>query len=300
VHNKGEWMFSYRLSLENSNTLRNGTNKIDADGLLASGEAAPTKMRSEMHMLMLMYGVTDKISIMAMSSHDKMNMQMQLPSESHHGSVSDHRMNSEGFGDTKLFMLYNFLNSSAQQFILNAGISLPTGNTFISGTKDDHLYANTHLPYCMQTGSGTFDLLPGLTYLYQKGGFSFSAQGQGIVRTNLNSEGYKKGNVIDLNLWSAYKVGGFFAASARAEYNNVGKMTGSDKLLNVTNDIYSNTQNYGGSFVKVYPGFNFQFKKNCRNNVRAGVEVGVPLYNNVNGTQLQSANTLNFLFSCKF
>jgi hypothetical protein len=293
-------MFSYRLSLDNSNTLRSGTNKINAPDLLASGEAAPTKMRSEMHMLMLMYGLTDRISIMAMTDHEKMNMQMQLPAESHHGYASSHVMNSEGFGDTKLFFLYNFLNSSVQQFILNAGISLPTGNTFISGAKDDHLYANTHLPYCMQTGSGTFDLLPGLTYLYQKDGFSFSAQGQGIIRGIKNSDGYKKGDAIDLNLWTAYKVGGFFAASVSVEYNNVGKMTGTDKGLSLTNDPYSSTRNYGGSFVKIYPGFNFQFKKNCRNNVRAGAEYGIPLYSNVNGTQLQSSNVLNFLFSCKF
>src|ERR1043165_6311834 len=72
VHNKGEWMFSYRFSVENSNALRNGTRKVPADEMLNESKVAPTSMRSEMQMLMLMYGLSDKLSVMGMVEYERM------------------------------------------------------------------------------------------------------------------------------------------------------------------------------------------------------------------------------------
>ena len=78
------------------------------------------------------------------------------------------------------------------------------------------MYLYHHLPYMMQLGSGTVDLLPGLTYLHSNNhNFEFSVQAASVIRTYDNSVGYRLGNEYTLNTWVAYQFFGCLSPSVR-------------------------------------------------------------------------------------
>jgi hypothetical protein len=69
--------------------------------------------------------------------------------------------NSSGLGDLSFMGLFNVLGSptgKGQRLVINAGFTAPTGA--IDASQD-----GKQLEYNMQLGSGTWDILPGLTYL---------------------------------------------------------------------------------------------------------------------------------------
>src|SRR5882724_12256296 len=76
---------------------------------------------------------------------------------------------SEGLGDLQLRGLYTVYAREGfrHRFLLNAGISIPTGSIDEKDFGPDRSLGRARLEYPMQLGSGTVDLLPGLTYLGQ-------------------------------------------------------------------------------------------------------------------------------------
>ena len=74
---------------------------------------------------------------------------------------------SEGIGDTTLSGIYDLYNNDNRHILVGLGLSLPTGSI----NETDRLPgmggpADRMLPASMQLGSGTFDLLPSITYLH--------------------------------------------------------------------------------------------------------------------------------------
>ena len=116
----------------------------------------------------------------------------------------------------------------------NIGLSFPTGSI----REKDRLPApgggnvRARLPYPMQLGSGTFDFLPGLTYLGHAGQISWGAQARGEIRLEENDEGYTKGNEYALTGWGAYEFNHWVSASLRLEWLQELNYRGSDPLLN--------------------------------------------------------------------
>ena len=74
--------------------------------------------------------------------------------------------------------------------LVGAGISFPTGS--IDKKDDTPAAPDQQLPYPMQLGSGTFDLLPGLTYLGQAGKLGWGAEAMATLRLGENSNDYLK------------------------------------------------------------------------------------------------------------
>ena len=57
----------------------------------------------------------------------------------------------------------------------------------------------------MQVGSGTYNLMPGLTYLGQQieGKYSWGAQARETIYTVNNDQGYNRGDRLQLTGWLA-------------------------------------------------------------------------------------------------
>ena len=88
---------------------------------------------------------------------------------------------------------------------------------------------NMRLGYPMQLGSGTFDLLPGLTYFVQKDESSWGAQVSSVIRMGENSENYSFGNGFMATVWYAHKLSNLLSASVRIKGNTCGKINGQDR-----------------------------------------------------------------------
>lgn len=209
LHIKGEWMFSYRyMNMKMSDTYR-GDASISEETIFNDYLTVPQSMNMNMHMLMTMYGLSDKLTLMGMIDYLQNDMQMNmlqvdqsLHAGMHMGANGDEmEMKSKGIGDIKLSALYGLFSNQNAQLILSFGVNLPTGTIQFSGDQFDMMYKNKVYPYGMQMGSGTFDFSPGLTYLFEKEGNTFSTQLNTVIRPFYNRFDYHLGNSINMNVW---------------------------------------------------------------------------------------------------
>ncbi|MEM7009128.1 MAG: transporter, partial [Thermodesulfobacteriota bacterium] len=195
THNTGEIMFSYRYMFMDMDGNRIGTNKVSNQRVLEDFMVTPTDMTMQMHMFGLMYAPTDYITIMGMLPYVKKSM--------NHLTRMGTRFKTEssGIGDIKFTGLIKIFDNYRQRVHLNAGMSFPTGS--IDEKDRTPMGPNQQLPYPMQLGSGTFDLLPGITYLGQFNNISWGSQVSGVIRLGENDRDYTLGNVLDLTAWGA-------------------------------------------------------------------------------------------------
>ena len=308
VHNKNEAMVSYRYMTMGMSGIASGTQTVDKTDVFNNYIMASDNMRMDMHMLMGMYGVTDRLTVMAMLNYNinMMNMDMFTTSGHHHGGMTagnsaiGHHMHTMGFGDVKVSALYGLVKLPNHQLVVGAGVSLPTGNIKIKGATDDAMYPNRNYPYMMQLGSGTFDILPCVSYLFQKNKMTGSVQASSVVRMGRNTEGYQLGNEATVNAWLAYQWLSFLSSSVRLEGTVADKISGNDPTLYAFNELSANTSNYGGQRVNCAIGSVFQVKNGFFKNNRLGVECSLPVYQNLNGTQMKSNNTLTASWSMAF
>lgn len=295
VHKKNTWMVTYRYMGMESLSPISGTNNVSEMDVYKSYMSYTSNMNMGMHMLMGMYGITDRLTTMVMLNYNSNSMdmkmrQMQMADMSGitmNTTTTDMSMKTSGFGDSKVYLIYKLSEKSHSQLLINAGVNIPTGTIQIKGAANNMLYPNLRYPYMMQLGSGTIDVLPGLTYIYQKHKFAFSTQFSSVIRTNTNSVGYKYGNVFNLNIWGAYNWWNNFSSSFRLLGSNTEAIKGFDPTFNKYNEIAANPSNYGGNRITGYIGTVYQFKSGILKKIKLGVEYGIPLYQNVNGIQNQ-------------
>ncbi|MDA8417576.1 MAG: nitrous oxide reductase accessory protein NosL [Desulfobacteraceae bacterium] len=312
THPAGMWMFNYRYMRMDMDGLRDGTSDVAASSV-GNGRGLPydnimmipTKMTMDMHMLMAMYGVNDKLTLMGMLNYveNKMDMLMDmsprdkkgnLRGATDMGAVPDEPMKSSGLGDTELRAIYKLsgvLNGSL-------GLSLPTGDIDQNYTTMGTVW---RMPYDMQLGSGTFDLKPALTYsqLSDDSLWNWGGQAMFTLRTGKNSNNYSLGNSVKLNTWLQRALGPA-AAWLRLAYSDTERISGYDPEVQKALDNYnsmmwmthymaatmpdSDPNNYGGQRLDGFIGLSVP----VGGMVSLGVEGGVPLYQNLNGLQMKN------------
>src|SRR5205814_3924203 len=132
-----------------------GTREVSQAEVLSRYPVVHTRMTMEMHMAELMYAPSDRITVMAMIPEREMAMD--------HVTATAERFTdrTSGIGDVSFMGLFNLLGDplgKGQRVVLNAGFTAPTGAI-------DLREGSRQFEYAMQLGSGSWDLLPGLTYL---------------------------------------------------------------------------------------------------------------------------------------
>lgn len=300
-------MVSYRYMNMGMQGLRSGTSTVNPDSVFADYLMSSDKMRMDMHMLMGMYGITDKLTAMVMLHYNVVSMDMAMFDAAVHnhpgmgaGTGATHTMNTAGLGDIKLHALYAVVKKPRYQVVVSAGINIPSGSIQNKGGGDEMMYANERLPYSMQLGSGTTDILPGINYLYQGTKFTFSTQVTSVIRTGYNSVGYNLGNEFSSNSWLAYQWFPFLSSSLRVEGIAADKIAGFDPTMYYYSEPSANPYNYGGSRLNGYMGVVFQPKKGILKSQRLGAEFGMPLYQNLNGIQMSYKQTINLSWAFIF
>ncbi len=299
IHDKGTWMLSYTYMKTQMQGNRMGTSEASDATVYKNYMMAPETMTMNMHMAMLMYGVTDRLTLMAMGGYMTTNMNMNMDSKGGYmfmngqlmympaGTSMGMQSSSAGFTDTKVSALYNFSPKANQRIIGSLGLSAPTGTITATGTT--MLGDNERLAYDMQTGTGSYALDPDFTYARKHGLFYWGANAGADIKLNYNSLGYKDGNLYHASAWAGYQFLPWVSGTLRAEGDHAGMISGSDKV--VANPIYQSndpttvTANYGGSWVNMYIGLNFHIMKPVLNKFRILAEYGMPVYQNLNGTQ---------------
>jgi hypothetical protein len=295
THNKGEFMFSYRYMYMYMDQMRDGTDNLSINDVLKDFAVTPKNMTTQMHMFSSMYGLNDTVTLMVMLPYIMKEMEHQ------NRAGVNFTTNSSGFGDAKLaalWRLYAFETPSigSHRFHLNTGLSLPTGD--INPTDNTPLGNNTLLPYPMRLGSGTVDLLPGLTYTGVRNDVSWGFQALGTVRIGHNNQGYKEGNRYKLNSWGAYRWAKWISTSARFNWQQWYNIKRKDGQLatNLPNGVpivpTAQTDLQGGKRLDLMGGVNILFPEFMGLENHLSVEAGAPIYQDLDGPQLKQSYSL--------
>lgn len=297
VHQEGDWMVAYRFGNMSMNGNRNGSDRLTTADVLSDFMASPTSMDMQMHMFSAMYGLTDRVSLMAMGAyiHKSMDhvtrMGMRFETE------------TEGFGDTQLGFTYGLFgyghalhehpadcpmaglaaNETRHQLYLNALLSVPTGS--IDERGDTPAGRNMVLPYPMQLGSGTVDPILGLTYSGRSGLIGWGAQGRATLRLYDNSESYHLGNHYQISVWGTSELNQSWQFSARLEGHWQDAVDGADPRLNPMMVQTANPDLLAGRRIDALLGLNYTPKRLEGN--RFAFEIGRPIYQHLDGPQLE-------------
>lgn len=283
LHKKGEVMLSYRFMQMHMDGNRDGGSGRSTGDVLGSFVISPTQMDMKMHMVGLMYAPTDNVTLMFMGS--------LIENEMDHVTRNGTRFTTKarGVGDTRATALIKLWENRGHSVHFNAGLSFPTGST----DKRDAtpMGANTKLPYPMQLGSGTYDLLPGVTYNGQDGNISWGAQTIGTIRLGENADNYTLGNQAAVSAWSGYRWTNALSTSLRLSYNHWENIDGNDPQLPAPGAMVVPTADpdrRGGDRLDMLFGFNLFGSFGWIKGHRIAVEMGFPVFQDLEGPQLET------------
>jgi len=288
LHPKGDWMVSYRyMHMDMEGSLK-GSNSISNSEIISpTGEGflvTPTEMTMDMHMLGIMYAPTGNLTLMAMAPYIENSMDHRTRMGTKFTTGSD------GIGDVKLTGLYGLNTWADQHLHLNLGISLPTGSI---NEKDTTPMGNVRLPYPMQLGSGTYDLLAGLTYGGVSDKWSWGSQAMGTVRMqNENDNDYRLGNRLNITGWFQRSLSPDWSASLRVDGQAWGDIHGEDPRLNKSVVPTADPDLRGGKRVDLLAGVNFAQYSGVLKGHQFGFEAGYPAWQNLDGPQLRTRWTV--------
>ncbi len=288
AHKTGEWMFSLRTMHMDMEGNRDGDSNVSVSEVLGDFVVAPKRMSMDMQMLGVMYAPTDTVTLMLMLPY----VELEMDHVNRMGVEFTTR--SSGLGDIKVSSITTLKDWHNAKLLMNFGVSLPTGSNTEEGLTP---VGKVRLPYPMQVGSGTYDFMPGLTYLAQTDTYSWGAQGIATIRTG-RDEGYRLGNRLMLTSWGAKKLSDTLSVSVRLEGETWGDVRGADRRIaqslmpmgmgpfpSVPTAIPSLR---GGSQASLSVGANYYFRTGFAAGHRLALEIGAPIYQDFDGPQLET------------
>ncbi|WP_235952297.1 transporter [Crateriforma spongiae] len=226
VHEPGEWMVEYRYMNMYMDGNRAGTRRLSDAESIAFGAtsdpvtnrgASPSSMTHEMHMLHVMRGMTDDITLYTMIMLPSITMDHIRGPMNPAGAGSYFTTHNSGFGDTTIGALLRLYSDADDDLILNLGGSLPTADIFRTTREPTGGMMEQPLPYPMRLGSGTFNARPGITWKRYFDHGSFGTQFQTDLPIGRNYRDYSVGDEFRLNTWYSHVLTDHFSTSLRIE-----------------------------------------------------------------------------------
>jgi len=304
LHSTGDWMVSYRFMRMAMEGNRIGTDEVSPEEIVTSvanrfagtpGQpptlrVVPTEMRMDMHMLGAMYGVNDWLTVMGMAHYVEKDMDhITFAGGAGTTRLGTFNTQSEGWSDTKLSALIGAYDHGAHKVHFNAGISVPTGSIKESGVvlAPNGATPRLRFPYAMQLGTGTYDFHPGVTYTGHHDAFSWGAQYKGEIRLESeNDQGYAWGDKHGVSAWGGYAWNENVSSSLRVSASTQGSIDGIDD--NILAPVQTaDPDNFGGEVIDAAVGLNLKGTQGWSRGHEVGFEVALPLYQDLNGPQME-------------
>jgi hypothetical protein len=307
----GDFMVGYRFEwMRAAGDMLRGFGSVSDARLVADAcapnlcGATPDEMDMYMQMLEIMYAPTDWLNLMLMPQFFDASMSLR---QLEGGPVDDHSSHTEhstgGIGDTRIFALARLLGGDGHEGThLHAavGISIPTGQVDLRFRRD-HQEERGFIHYGMQTGSGTWDLLPSLTYKGRVRRWSWGAQMGGVVRLqDRNEEGFAFGDAFQATVWGGYDLTDWLSATLRGSYAWQGRIVGEFDGPHPETTPPDHPSNYGGGFWDAGLGLRFSIPEGIFRGHSLAVEWLQPLATRFNGYQLDRVGTLYATWALRF
>ena len=283
-HKKDEFMLSYRYANSTMNEILSGSTKSNSNQVLSNYMNSPLKMNMEMHMLGMMYGISDSSTLGIMIPFVKKSME----SINMMGRTS--KIFNEGVGDISVSNITDINLSNKSNLVLSYGVKLPTGK--VNYRKATQTNSNMKLGYGMQLGSGTFDPTISMTFIKQFNKHKLGLQNNSIIRFYKNYLNYNLGNEHSISSWASYSILDSLSFSYRLIYEIKEGINGidSDLMQNMspaTNPHSTKRKDLSQSF-----GINFINHSNFLKNHRLALEYIKPIKQNVSDFQLSKKSKI--------
>jgi len=290
-----EFRFKLGYSLMSMDGLKHGNDNVTETSLLgmpAMGKfmAVPTSMDMKMKSLVAGYSFSDNFfgGVMLMRSESEMDMLFNAPMKAMFGK--GYTMESHGMADTMVMTKYrlytddSLVPSKQVSFMFN--LNLPTGS--INEKNKEHpnpVMSRRQLPYGMQLGSGTVDPTFGILYQGYYSPFWWGLNGQYTWRFYDNERKYRLGDEFKADAYVMYQASPSVVTHLQLNGKIKGKIDGTmyggvSESANMS--PLWDTDSYGGESVNLTMGL--QWQPVSHNIIE--LTAGVPLYQDVDGTQL--------------
>ncbi|XDD54561.1 copper chaperone PCu(A)C [Leptospira sp. WS4.C2] len=325
IHEKGKWMIDYRYMGMKMWGLQSGTSGLSDLGtlyfpftdptvqmptgsLITSSPlgttipvispnkynymSVPTDMVMEMNMVSAMTSISDKWMIMFMVPAVKNKMTMVS------SNFDRAPMSSAGIGDVSFSTAYRLIKTEHQNLFTGMGLSLPTGS--IDERDNMPMMGKQKVPYNMQPGTGTYSLLPQLSYNGNYKRISWGAQSQATLRIGKNDNNYRFGNRYEVSGWVSFLVHESTSFSVRVAKQRWLNLQGLDATLDPKMDPQNDPYRQGGMRSDLLIGINFLVTSGILQGARFGFEYGKPFHQNLNGPQLGTRELINVFASFTF
>lgn len=275
----GEVMVWYRFHEGRGKGLQIGKQTIGVDDLTPFYPIVPLRRTTRMHEGGLALSPADRLTLVARGTFLLHSMD-ELGSD---GFI--YRTESSGVGDVAVEALVDVYGKGPYRAHLGMGVSIPVGS--ITERANGATGGTFLLPYILQTGSGTPDLLPSGTILAMNEHGSVGLQGRGTIRLGENDRGYRLGHGAELVGWGATRLNDYFSVSAGIAVEHWGRMQGADPELDFELSPSEDAQFWGGTFVDLPVGVNLFVRDGLLAGHRLGVEARWPISQDTEGPQLR-------------
>ena len=196
---------------------------------------------------------------------------------------------SEFLGDVSIRGLFEILDLDGYQLSLTLGASVPTGTVSKSGLTASGVQGS--LPFTMQAGSGSPDILAGGTFHAQNEFASMGAQINSVTHIMHNRRRYRLGDEYDVTVWGAYNVTDWVSFSLRGIFEHQADVKGFDVRTDPS-DPLANPFAQGGERVLIPFGANLYLREGRAAGNRLSIEFYYPVHEDLNGPQMSVDKTL--------
>ena len=272
IHLRGQWMVGYRFM----HMAMEGGHVHEADY-----PVRPEHMRMALHMVEVMYGLTDRLTLMAMLGYQQAAMESR--------TVQGTRFETSASGPNDLQLAVHYaLHPGATHYLVGLlGVQVPLGRVDVR--DDTPMGTGQPLPYPMRPGSGTWDLVLGLTSIHRLGDWNLGVHGDALWRTGTNRYGYRLGHRVHAGAWVTYRVRAWMAWTLHVDAHVLGDVQGHDARLNPAMTPTADPALQGERHLTIQPALNFYVPGGPLKGMRWSVYLDRPLLEAHEGAAMETS-----------
>jgi len=297
MHKDGEYMVSYRYMNMDMEGLLNGSSSVTTSEALtySRGDGTtyriiPASMTMEMHMLGMMYGLSDDITIMAMTNYIEKDMDHTTYNMMGTAKVGTFSASTSGFGDSSASAMIKM--SSIFRSHITLGFSLPTGSVKeeVTALMPNGTNKVVRAPYGMQLGSGTYDAILGYTISDNSSELGWGAQIKYKKPLNKNN-GWRFGTKFEATAWVSLPINDNISSAIRFIVIDEDHIDGNDTSITGRNPTQE-PSNYGGKSYFASISINLLGQENSLKGHRLSIDFIKPLEQDLNGLQMKKDSSI--------
>ena len=273
---------------------RDGTTDLSLDDLRGPPRGGtfpvlPTRIVQEAHVFQIGYDLPGRASVAFSVPY--------IRQSTDHVSVvpgyAAFNIMSNGIGDVSATFSHRLMERERRYLSWTIGASLPSGSIDQEGdTPRNTGQPVEQLPYTMQLGSGTYDLILGAAYAAGAGSaelpVAYSAQIFGKLRTGRNSRDYSLGNLMLVSLDASVRPAPWIEPLVGIRMQFWEDIDGADTSLQLGPGVYpapvTNPDLFGGRKINLMAGARFILPESLGGQ-RVSVAGGWPIHQSLNGPQ---------------